>query len=424
MRSRTVCRWLVWLSLASATPLAAAGEPLQVLSTQFGPALEAKALRDDVFAQFREPVEFRSATRPGVIFEILDKASRVDLLIARCGQLIEPQERDQLIPLAEILGPAAVSGGDAKARRLCSHPGSPSAALPWLRASYVMVARREALAYLPPGADLETLSVAELTSWARILDLRTGEARLGLPAGPNGLMHRFIQGYLYPAYTGRLVTMFQSKPAHRLWEELAALWSHVNAHSLTYDGMVEPLDRGEVWIGFDHIARLRPILAEEPDGWVVFRPPGGPAGRAYLDVVIALSVPKKSGDAGKIRDLIGFLRQPRIEGRIAAKVGFLPLRNEASGANLPPGLARLASLLDEQDHDGTAIRGTLPRGLSGWEAEFNAVFMAAFSEIVLQGAEVGLTLKRQAALLDEIFRRSLAPCWPPDPPGVQPCRVQ
>ncbi len=43
----------------------------------------------------------------------------------------------------------------------------------------------------------------------------TGERKLGFPAGPTGLMARFFQGYLYPSYTGGVVSTFKSGEASR-----------------------------------------------------------------------------------------------------------------------------------------------------------------------------------------------------------------
>ena len=45
----------------------------------------------------------------------------------------------------------------------------------------------------------------------------TGERKLGFPAGPTGLMARFFQGYLYPSYTGGVVSTFKSAEAEQMW---------------------------------------------------------------------------------------------------------------------------------------------------------------------------------------------------------------
>jgi multiple sugar transport system substrate-binding protein len=55
---------------------------------------------------------------------------------------------------------------------------------------------------LPGGADINALSYDQLAAWASTLQQKTGKRLLGFPAGPQGLMYRFFEGYLYPSYTG------------------------------------------------------------------------------------------------------------------------------------------------------------------------------------------------------------------------------
>jgi hypothetical protein len=46
--------------------------------------------------------------------------------------------------------------------------------IPWMQASYIMVANREALSYLPAGADINALSYDQLASWASAIQEKTG----------------------------------------------------------------------------------------------------------------------------------------------------------------------------------------------------------------------------------------------------------
>ncbi len=82
--------------------------------------------------------------------------------------------------------------------------------IPWMQATYVMAINKKALQYLPAGMDVNKLTYTDLATWGKAIFDATKEKKLGLPAGPNGLMHRLTQGYLYPAYTGGLVTTYRS----------------------------------------------------------------------------------------------------------------------------------------------------------------------------------------------------------------------
>ena len=73
-------------------------------------------------------------------------------------------------------------------------------------------------------------------------------------------MHRFFEGFLYPSYTGGVVVPFRSKAAEAMWTQFASLWKSVNPNSTNYNFMQEPLLSGDVWIGFDHVARVLDAL--------------------------------------------------------------------------------------------------------------------------------------------------------------------
>src|SRR5262249_62300521 len=94
--------------------------------------------------------------------------------------------------------------------------------IPWMQASYIMVANKEALSYLPAGANIDALSYEQLANWASAVQEKTGKRVLGFPAGPQGLMHRFFEGFLYPSYTGGVVVPFRSEAAEAMWTQFAS----------------------------------------------------------------------------------------------------------------------------------------------------------------------------------------------------------
>lgn len=105
-------------------------------------------------------------------------------------------------------------------------------------------------------------------------------------------MHRFFQGYLYPAYTASAVVKYRSQEAEAMWREFRELWRYVNPQSTTYDFMQEPLLAGEVWVAWDHTARLLEALRQRPQDFVAFPAPIGPRGRGFMPVLAGLAVPK------------------------------------------------------------------------------------------------------------------------------------
>src|SRR5439155_105592 len=110
------------------------------------------------------------------------------------------------------------------------------------------VANKKALQYLPSGADVNALSYKQLIEWAKNITEKTGQRRYGFPLGAGttpGLIHRLIQGYFYPSYTGGLVTTFKSADAVTMWNDLKELWKYSNPQSTTYANLQEPMQAEE-----------------------------------------------------------------------------------------------------------------------------------------------------------------------------------
>ena len=95
-----------------------------------------------------------------------------------------------------------------------------------MQATYVMVANKQALPYLPAGADVNALTYAQLQQWGKNIADKTGQRRLGFPAGPKGLLPRFFQGYLYPVLHRRRGDRVHARPRRRrCGRRLKALWA-------------------------------------------------------------------------------------------------------------------------------------------------------------------------------------------------------
>jgi multiple sugar transport system substrate-binding protein len=104
--------------------------------------------------------------------------------------------------LADLSGVADTSGIGASMIELGKFGTAEQKYLPWMQATYVMAANRQAIEYLPAGADIDALTYDQLIAWCKALAEGTGALKCGLPAGPKGLKHRFFQGFLLPSYTG------------------------------------------------------------------------------------------------------------------------------------------------------------------------------------------------------------------------------
>ena len=65
--------------------------------------------------------------------------------------------------------------------------------------------------------------------------------------------------------------------------------------------MQEPLLTGEVWVAFDHIARLADAFNQRPDDFVAFPAPAGPTGRGFMPVIAGIADPDDRARHGRRR---------------------------------------------------------------------------------------------------------------------------
>jgi len=406
---------------------AAQTERLIFLSTQLRPIEEAQKMRNLILKDFSQEVDY--ITEPPQRFPMRVEAARrtgmhtLDVVGALHGELQQLVPLDALVPLDDLAGKLTTRGIPSPLLTLGKFGTAHQLYIPWMQASFVMVANKRALPYLPSGADINALSYDQLATWASTLQQQTGKRLLGFPAGPQGLMHRFFEGFLYPSYTGGVVVPFRSEAAEAMWTQFASLWRSVNPSSTGYNFMGQPLLSGDVWIGFDHIARLLDALREKPGEFVAFPAPAGPEGRAYMTVLAGLGVMKSTSDVGKAMALIDYLTQPATQIVTARAVGFFPVVNANLPPDLDPGLKMGAAAIASMQSSNDALPVLPPSGFGPRDAEFDKVFLDTFQLIILRGQKPHAVLDREAERLNRLMTEAGVPCWRPDPPSTGACQV-
>jgi multiple sugar transport system substrate-binding protein len=425
----------VWLSfsLCAAGLLTAIADAAQTgrlifLSTQLRPIEEAQKMRNVILKGFPREVDY--ITEEPQQFPVRIKAEQeggshaIDVVGALHGELQPLARLDALAPLDDLAGKLPRRGIPDSLLALGKFGTAHQLYVPWMQASYIMVANKEALPYLPGGADINALSYNELAAWASTVQEKTGKRMLGFPAGPQGLMHRFFEGFLYPSYTGGVVVPFRSEAAEAMWAQFASLWKSVNPASTSYNFMQQPLLSGDVWIGFDHVARLLEALRQKPDQFVAFPAPAGPKGRGYMPVLAGLAVLKGAADVSGAVTLIDYLTQPQTQIATARSVGFFPVVKAELPPDLEPGLKMGAAAIEKMESAKDALPALLPIGLGQRGGEFDKVFLDTFQLVVLRGQKPRGVLDRQAETLNRLMTETGAPCWQPDPPSSGACQVQ
>ncbi|MGR9466098.1 ABC transporter substrate-binding protein [Rhizobium leguminosarum] len=397
------------------------------VSTQLRPIEEATVVREELLKDVgsvdyvvEEPPQF------AVRMEAERQAGKrtVSLVGALHGELSPLADKDTLEPLDDLAKKLAASGMPQSLLDLGKLGKPTQQYIPWMQATYVMAAKKEALQYLPDGADVNALNYDQLIEWGKNMQEATGQPQIGFPAGPKGLMARYFQGYFYPSFTGGVVRTFQSADAAAGWEKLKALWAYVTPNSTSYDFMQEPLAAGEVMVAWDHIARLKNAISAAPDDYVVFPAPAGPKGRGYMPVVAGLAIPKGAPDKAGAEKIIEHLSMPDTQLLTASKVGFFPTLNVKLPPDLDAGVGLLAGAVTATQASKDAVISLLPVGLGDKGGEFNKVYMDSFQRIVLQNEPVADVLKTQGATMAKLMTDTKAACWAPDAKSDGPCPVE
>ena len=416
---------LVGLMIAAGTSLA----QTNLVSTQMRPVEEAEKVRTIILKGAPDAVNF--IPEDGNTYFTRMKAE----LAAAQGKVHATIALDgELAPVNQIGG---LSDLDDLAKRLSSsREFSPSAMdlgkmggtnqrfIPLMTNTFQMVANKKALQYLPAGANLNTLTYVQLRDWAKAMKDATGEAKLGYPAGPKGLWWRFFQASFYPSHTGGIVRTFKSADAEKAWADFREMWNYVNPRSTSYGFMEEPLKTGEVWVAFDHTARLLPALMEKPGDYVTFPAPAGIKGRGFMPVIVGMSIPKNAPDKAAAERLIDHMTKPTTQAAILKEIGFFPVV-KSDLSQLSPGVQLASQGMSAvfAAKDGRA--SLLPVSLGAKGGEFNKLFVDTFTRIVLRNEDIKTVLAEQGKLMDSLIKEAGAACWAPDASsGSAPCPVQ
>ena len=402
--------------------------PLLFLSTQLRPIAEAQKMRNVILKDFLHEVEFVTTTSQQAATlinqQMMGSTHAADVVGALHGELQPLAKLNALLPLDALVQKQSTRSIPASLLALGKLGTAHQLYMPWMQAGYVMVANKKALPYLSKEAELDRLSYSQLAAWASEIQQKTGKRLLGFPAGPQGLMHRFIQGFLYPSFTRGIVRSFRTIEAEAMWVQFASLWKSVNPNSTSYNFMSPPLLSDEVWIGFEHIARIVDVLRQKPGEFIAFPAPSGPRGRGYMPVVAGLAVLKTAAAADSATGLIEHLLSREAQLATLRSVGFIPVIETELPQDAEPGSRMATAVIAKLQSAEDAVPTSIPLGLGERAEDFNKVFMDTFQLIVLRGENPRAVLDQQAEILSRLMAEAGAPCWQPDAVTADPCQPE
>ncbi len=287
--------------------------------------------------------------------------------------------------------------------------------IPWMQATYVMVANKKAYDYLPEGLTRDDIMKATdkwtydaLLAWAKNLNDKLGGPKFGLPMAPKGLFHRFLHGYLLPSFTGYQAKEFASKGGVAAWEYMRKLVKYIHPASSTWSAMDEPLMKGEVLLAWDHTARIKSAIVQAPDKFEVIPVPRGPKGRGYIIVAVGLAIPEGAPNKDGAEKLIEYLTRPKVQIMVLQKTGFFPTVKQAAGA-LPEGALKvLAKGVVAQSSASDSIVAMIPNlGKKG--GVFTNTYREVFKKVVLGNANIEKEVQKAGAKLAKLFKEAGVP---------------
>jgi len=418
--------------LTAATLLLIAGTSYaqtNVVSTQMRPVEEAEKVRNIILKGAPDAVNF--IPEDGNTYFTRMKAElgaaqgKVHATIALDGELAPVNQIGGLSDLDELTKKlSSTREFSASALELGKMGGNNQRFIPLMTNTFQMVANKKALQYLPAGANINALTYVQLRDWAKAMKDATGEGKLGFPAGPKGLMHRYFQASFYPSHTGGIVRTFKNADAEKAWTDFRDLWAYVNPRSTSYGFMEEPLKTGEVWVAFDHTARVLPALNDKPADYVVFPAPSGIKGRGFMPVIVGMAIPKNAADKAAAERVIDHMTKPATQAIILKEIGFFPVV-KSDLSQLSPGVQMASQGMTAVFAAKDARASLLPVQLGAKNGEFNKIFIDTFTRIVLRKEDVKTVLGEQAKLMDALVKEVGAPCWAPDASsGTAVCSVQ
>jgi multiple sugar transport system substrate-binding protein len=187
--------------------------------------------------------------------------------------------------------------------------------------------------------------------------------------------------------------------------------------------MQEQLLSEEVWVAFDHTARLIEAFKQRPDDFVALPAPKGPKGLGFMPVIVGVAIPKNAPNPEGAEQMIRYLLQDKVQISILREIGFFPVTAVDFPGYVSVGIRMEGDAVSKQAASPDALPALLPVGLGARGGEINKIYRDAFTRIVINEDDIETVLAEEGDNLKLLMEETGAPCWPPDPPSDGACPV-
>jgi multiple sugar transport system substrate-binding protein len=193
---------------------------------------------------------------------------------------------------------------------------------------YLLCANRKALPYLPSGADVQNLTWEQFADWAVAMARGEGEGKVAVTGVPEKALIYQVGGIALSYGAG--FPDVSSAGAQKAWEIMAEMRNAMTPTVMTYDGLVEPMKRGEAWLTWAHVANVGEIYGSNPAQFVIAPVPRGPNGKGSIAGTQGFAIPKGAPNRDLAIKLIEYMTRPDIMLKMAKGAGgWIPPVSEA-----------------------------------------------------------------------------------------------
>lgn len=319
----------------------------------------------------------------------------VIVYVSRMPRWVKAGLVEDLTPLASQWAKRSFAAAFAK---MTTFDGKPRF-LPIGADDYLLCANKDALKYLPKGADPQAITWAQLVAWARAAAKGEKEGKYAVTGVAQKMLTYQVSAAIL-SYGGGFPDV-GSPEALEAWQVLAGLKGALTPTVRTYETVVPAMKRGEAWLTVTHNARVGEVYASNPTRFVVAPAPLGPAGRGSVAGVSGLGVMAGAPNRELAAKFLAYVTRPEVQLKLSKGTGgFIPTVTAA------------AKLLGDSTQDEVVRKSitVLEQGrlayippVANWGA-VKLVYDEAFKKIVLTDGKVDAAWLRAAQKRIEALR--------------------
>jgi multiple sugar transport system substrate-binding protein len=193
---------------------------------------------------------------------------------------------------------------------------------------YLLIANKKALKYLPRGADVQDLTWEQFSDWAVAMARGEGEGKVAITGVPEKSLIYQVGGMALSHGAG--FPDVSSPGAVKAWEIMVKMKDAFTPTVMTYDGLVEPMKRGEAWLTWAHVANVGEVYNSNPAQFVIGPVPKGPNGKGSIAGTQGFAIPRGAPNKELAIKLIEYMTRPDVMLKMAKGAGgWIPPVSEA-----------------------------------------------------------------------------------------------